>query len=84
MDWLIDSGHAADIVIVILGLEAYWLIRTGRMDIGATFMLLVPAILMMLALRFALTGAYWPWIAAPLAMSFPVHLADLRRRGVLG
>ena len=42
---------------------------------------LVPGALMMVALRGALTGAAWPWIALPLAASFPFHLADLRRRG---
>ena len=35
---------------------------------------------MLLALRSALTGASWPWIAAPLAASFPFHIADLLRR----
>ncbi|OHC94060.1 MAG: hypothetical protein A2792_03095 [Sphingomonadales bacterium RIFCSPHIGHO2_01_FULL_65_20] len=41
------------------------------------------AVLMMLALRAALTGAAWPWIALPLVLSFPLHLADLQRRGML-
>jgi hypothetical protein len=36
---------------------------------------------MMLGLRAALVGASWPWIALPLAASFPVHLVDLLRRG---
>jgi uncharacterized membrane protein YeaQ/YmgE (transglycosylase-associated protein family) len=37
--------------------------------------------LILLAARAAITGADWPMIALPLALSFPVHLADLRRRG---
>lgn len=45
---------------------------------------LLPGALMMVALRSALTGAAWPWIAVPLMMAFPVHLADLRRRGETG
>ena len=40
-------------------------------------------VLMMLALRAALTGAAWQWIALPLVLSFPLHLADLVRRGML-
>ncbi|WP_010218336.1 hypothetical protein [Sphingomonas sp. PAMC 26621] len=42
---------------------------------------LLPGALMMLALRAALTGAAWWWIALALAASFPAHLADLMRRG---
>lgn len=38
---------------------------------------LLPGALMIVALRGAMTGAYWPWIALPLALSFPAHLADL-------
>ncbi|MFX5344425.1 hypothetical protein ABTC63_21560, partial [Acinetobacter baumannii] len=39
--------------------------------------LLAPAALIVLGLRGALTGAAWPWIAAPLALSLPAHLLDL-------
>ncbi|WP_010162327.1 hypothetical protein [Sphingomonas sp. PAMC 26617] len=42
---------------------------------------LLPGALMMLALRAALTGAVWWWIALALAASFPAHLADLMRKG---
>jgi hypothetical protein len=42
---------------------------------------LLPGALMLLALRAALLGLCWPWIALALAASFPAHLADLRRRG---
>ena len=41
---------------------------------------LLPGVFMLLALRASLTGAPWPWIAAPLAASFPFHIADLARR----
>ena len=36
--------------------------------------------LIVLALRAALTGADWPAIALPLALALPVHLFDLRGR----
>jgi len=56
------------------------LLRAGR-RLEDVVLLLLPAALMMLGLRAALVGASWPWIALPLAASFPVHLADLLRRG---
>lgn len=40
---------------------------------------LAPGALVVIALRGALTGADWRWIALPLALSLPVHIADLAR-----
>jgi len=40
---------------------------------------LTPGMLMLVALRAALTGLDWPWVAVPLIVSLPVHLADLAR-----
>jgi hypothetical protein len=40
----------------------------------------LPAVLMMIALRAALTGMAWPYISLPLVLAFPVHLYDLKRR----
>ncbi len=40
---------------------------------------LAPGMLMLVALRAALTGLDWRWIAVPLIVSLPVHLADLAR-----
>ena len=79
MAWLFASGHAADLILAVLAIEAMWLIGRGREALGVALMLL-PAVLMIVALRGALTGADWPWIALPLALSFPVHLADVMRR----
>lgn len=74
------SGHAADIVLAVLGLEGLWLRFAkgwrGR-DIAA---LLGPAVLIVAGLRAALVGADWWWIALPLAASLPLHLHDLRTR----
>jgi hypothetical protein len=81
MEWLIRSGHAVDLILLVMLAEAAWL-RLGRriapLDIALA---LLPGALILLAARAALTGADWPMIALPLALSFPVHLADLRRRG---
>lgn len=74
------SGHAADLVLVVLAVEALLLLRAGRPATDVA-LLLLPGACMMLSLRAALVGASWPWIALPLAASFPVHLTDLIRRG---
>lgn len=77
------SGHAVDVVLAVMVIEALWLRRRGQAwaDIAAALM---PAVLMMLGLRAALTEMPWPFIAVPLALAWPVHLYDLYRRGMAG
>lgn len=73
------SGHAADLVLAVLVFEAIWLKTRGwsfRKIIG----LVGPAVFIVLALRAALVGAGWEWVAVLLALSFPLHLMDLRGR----
>ncbi|TXC71156.1 hypothetical protein FSB78_09495 [Sphingomonas ginsenosidivorax] len=78
MTWLFATGHAVDIVLAVIGVELIWLIakRAAAVDV---VLRLGPGVLMLLALRAALTGLDWRWIAVPLLLSFPVHLADLAR-----
>ncbi len=82
MDAFFASGHAVDVVLAVLASEAIWLKARGQSwaDIVPA---LLPAVLMMLALRAALTGMAWPFVSIPLALAFPVHLYDLRRRGMV-
>ncbi|WP_432199706.1 hypothetical protein ACRAQ7_08305 [Erythrobacter sp. W53] len=82
MEEFFSSGRAVDVVLAVLTAEALWLKWRGNKwaDILPA---LLPAVLMMLALRAALTGMAWPYISLPLAAAFPVHLYDLRRRGML-
>lgn len=80
MEWLFASGHAADLVIGVLAIEGAWLRLARGWRWGAIAALLGPAVLMMLGLRAALTGADWWWIALPLAASLPLHLMDLNSR----
>lgn len=68
-----------DIVLAVITAELFWLIRKGWRPRDA-LLRLGPGVLMLVALRSALTGLDWPWIALPLLLSFPVHLADLARR----
>jgi hypothetical protein len=73
------SGRAVDVVLLVLAIEAVWLKYRGGAwaDIIPA---LLPAVLMMIALRAALTGMAWPYISLPLVLAFPVHLYDLKRR----
>jgi len=79
MNALFSSGQAADIVLGELALESVWLARRGwggrRIALA-----LGPAVCIMLAVRAALVGAGWIWVALPLAASFPLHVLDLRER----
>jgi hypothetical protein len=79
LDEFFASGRAVDVVLLVLIVEAFWLKRRGNSwaDIVPA---LLPAALMMIALRAALTGMDWPFMSIPLALAFPVHLYDLRRR----
>ncbi len=85
MSTLIASGHVVDIILALVAVEflllAAYRRRTGRgialYDIAFNLM---SGASLMLALRCALTGAAWPWIAAWLLAALLAHLADLRRR----
>lgn len=73
------SGHGADVVLAVLAIEAAWL-RMRGWSFAAIAGLLGPAAFIVLALRAALVGADWWWVAILLALSLPLHLMDLRRR----
>jgi nitroreductase len=80
MTWLFASGHAVDVVLAVIALEWLVLVRAmGWRAIDAT-LCLVPGAMMLLALRAALIGMGWWWIAGLLLASFPLNLADLARR----
>lgn len=81
MEDLFTSGHAVDIVLIVLALEGAFLIARRRKAIDVILML-APAALILVALRVALTGGDWGIMAILLTASFPVHIADLRRRGL--
>ncbi|WP_448500631.1 hypothetical protein [Sphingomonas sp.] len=81
---LFESGHAVDIVLVVLAIEYGWLTARGRWSPVDAALRLGPGAMMLLAVRGALTGADWPWIMAALLASFPLHLADLVRTKAIG
>jgi hypothetical protein len=82
---LFASGRATDLVLLVVAVEAAALLalrlRTGR-GLGPldVFGQLGSGVLLVLAVRSALTGADYRWTALLLAASLPVHLFDLVRR----
>ncbi len=74
------SGRAVDLILVVMALEAGWLLATKRMTPYGLLLVFGPGICILLGARAALVGADWWWIALALAASFPLHLLDLRRR----
>lgn len=80
IEQLFASGHAADVILGVLAIEAVWLRLARRWSLLSILGLLGPAALIVLGLRAALTGAEWWWIALPLAASLPLHLMDLGTR----
>ena len=82
---LFANGHAVDLILLVVVVEAacavIWHRHTGRgLSPAATFSLLLPGVCLLVALRGALVGAGWRWIAACLLASFAAHLHDLARR----
>jgi hypothetical protein len=75
---LFASGHVADLILVLLGLEAVAVLllagrraATGR--IGSHLSELAAAAGIVLAFRAALTGAAWPVMAVFLLLAFLAH-----------
>ena len=77
--WLFASGHAVDIVLAVIAAEAIFLKWRGW-NWQELALMLLPAVFILLALRNALIGSDWWWIALFLLASLPVHLADIRHR----
>ncbi|MGK7866209.1 hypothetical protein [Falsiroseomonas sp. E2-1-a20] len=79
------SGQVADLVLLVLLAEALalflWHRRTGRgLAPLAVAGLVLPGVAFALALRAALTGAGWGWVAAALVAAFLTHAFDLAVR----
>ncbi len=81
MEALFASGHAVDIVLAVLLVEVVVLIVRGRNTV-TVMLAMLPGAMMLLGVRAALTGAGWQAVALALAASFPLHMLDLRRRGL--
>jgi hypothetical protein len=82
---LFSSGRVVDLILAIMAVEFVFLsLRRGKGERTAGLLdralAFAPGVFILLALRASLVGAAWPWIAALLAASFPIHIADLIRR----
>ena len=84
MQDIFANGVAVDVVLTVIALEfvVLLILRRARLRQAAIdlFFALMPGVMLLVALRLALVGAAWPWIAGTLATSFPFHLVDLARR----
>ena len=85
MTELFTSGRIVDVILALMVLEGIVLVvyhrATGR-GIAPSGLLanMLAGGCLLLALRVALTGASWHWIALSLAAALLAHLADLRCR----
>jgi hypothetical protein len=82
---LFASGRVVDLVLALMALEGALLFwygrRSGRgVPVGEMLAFLLADACLLLALRAALVGASWQWVALPLAGAFAAHLADLGLR----
>jgi hypothetical protein len=82
---LFATGRVADVILSIMVLEVavLWLYRrtTGR---GPTIVRILPNLVsggcLVIALRLALSGTTWTWIAIALSAALAAHLWDLSRQ----
>ena len=79
MSSLWTTGRAVDVVLFVIAIEWVLLVALARWRPIDAALRLAPGVLLLLALRQALTGADWRWVAIPVALSFPFHIADLVR-----
>ncbi len=87
MESWIESGRLVEFILVATLIEGLGLLAyrraTGRGIAIADFAPnLFSGMALLVALREALVGAWWGWIAACLTLAFLAHLGDLGRRWV--
>ncbi|MEQ8405999.1 MAG: hypothetical protein RKE49_12945 [Oceanicaulis sp.] len=84
LEALFASGRIIDLILVLVAIEALVLALIPRLrgsmrplDVAG---LLLPGVMLMLAVRTALTGAPYTMTAAMLAAALVFHLLDVARR----
>jgi hypothetical protein len=82
---LFENGRVIDLILVFMALEGVILWRyrhaTGRgVRASSLIATLFAGASLLLALRGALTGSSWEWVAAWLTAGLVAHLYDLRCR----
>lgn len=80
LQWLVTTGHLADIAMVALLVEAaIMLTRNARQRFVIVFNT-ASGLALMAALRSAMTSASSTWIAIFLSLGFLAHLGELAAR----
>ena len=81
MDELFRSPHLVDLILAVVALELI-AVTWRRRGISPRALLpnLLAGVFLLLAVRCALTGAPWFWLAGCLAASGIANAADLRQR----
>jgi len=82
---LFTSGRVVDLILIFIFLEAVFIaIHRGKTGRGVRLREVASGILsgvfLLLALRCALVGERWPWIATWLLAALIAHFADLAGR----
>jgi hypothetical protein len=84
MEQLFASGRIVDFILIIMLAEyltlRLYLGRAGQGALSGIALYLLSGAFLLLALRLALTGGSWVWIACCLAAAGAWHAVDLRRR----
>ncbi|MGJ3230853.1 MAG: hypothetical protein ACFE0P_03570 [Oceanicaulis sp.] len=84
LEALFASGRIIDLILVLVAVEAVLLAAVPRLRGSMRLLdvagLLLPGVMLMLAVRAALTGAPHTMTAAMLAAAFAFHLMDVARR----
>lgn len=77
---LLTSPHWIDAIAILTAIEGLLIIRARGLSPLATLRMLLPALCLLLALRFALADRAWPWVPLALTVALIVHLWDLAAR----
>jgi len=82
---LFTSGRVVDIALVLMVLEmvGLWMVarvRNRAFPFADLAWNVAAGASLLLALRAALTGAGWPWLALFLTAALIAHIGDVRRR----
>jgi hypothetical protein len=81
----LSGVHVIDLILVIVaaefvGITVYWKARRRGIAPAQLIPNLLAGALLLVALRFALSGQDWRWILACLALAGIANAADLRQR----